>query len=1284
MNLFKRLTVLFIFSFFLKVGIGQTTYYVSTFSALNTTISSAASGDIIEIQNDLTTTSPASGYSALTISKTLTINGNGYTITVPITGVSDAGINNSGSGGTPTASTYRVLNTTGSGVTITINDWKIKGGNIGINGSGGCVLNSADKLVLNNVTISNGRSAYLSSGSLVLGNGGGGMSNSSTGRVYMTNCMIARNSAGYGGGFLNDGGKIFLEKTTFTENRSEFNGGGGGGCETKNSGYLYFNNCTFSNNYSTEYGGAINNYSSTIYVANSTFTGNVVYGSTSRGAAISNRNVEYVLNCIFAYNYYRTSGTVTSPTGFDLDDFGLTTGTNVNCYYSIYHATSNKFNTSTSVGNIQYSGALSGSDNTIFAGGVYTKITDGTGTEIGTAKVYQPLLVNNTSSKTATLQLGSFPNKTANKGVVTGYTFGNGTPSMGYKNTGGTWVNILGTSASSNVVTTDQLGTTRSSTSPTRGSVETEIPTVYMLKAVTATNGYTVGASIYGDVYTSGSQITVTATANTGYKFSYWIDYSTGSTISTSNPYTLTLTSNLTLQPVFVVSSTYTVTYLGNSNTSGTAPTNQTFTTGNSITISGQGNLLRDEYFFDGWNTQPSGAGTNYAAGSIYSTGANLTLYAKWTPYVKYYVKSGSTTALNSTSSWSGYPDGTGGSPSNFNSDKIFILDNTANSTSFSTGGNWSIAGALQIPTGKTLSINDNTVLTISGEIYNSGTIISSGSNAQLKLAGTVAQYLAGNNTLAKFTIDNTNGVGLGGTTNVTNSLTLTNGVLTTGGYLTLKSNASGTAIVNQVTGGSVSGNVTVERYIPARRAYRLLSSSVTTSTSINANWQEGGSSNSGWGTHITGSTSGANGFDQTQTGNSSLYTHDNNNGTWSSVSNTNVNTLTAGNPYRLMVRGDRKVDLSTNTPTPTNTTLRATGTLYTGSKTVTSLSQTTNGFSFIGNPFQAPVDMSVVLSASTNLNTNYYYIWDPKVGTRGAYVTVDVVNNSNNVNGSAADKYLQPWQACFVKTVSNGAASLTFTEASKGSSLTSVFKLLPPLSSLNIQLYQSDSFDLNALPNDGIILHFDPKFSNSIDQYDAQKPTNQDENFALKNLEKLLSIECRNIPEYLDTIPFYFSQIRDKKYVLKFNYTANVGRKTFLIDRFLNIEYPIEVSGLTSYSFEIDAANPSSKDPNRFALVFKEEVLSTTSISKLTSKLTIMPNPVIGKSVVLNYQKGFQSGDKIQILDVSGKLVYSSIIDNNSIDFNIELTDNFSKGLYYLKLISNGMVETVPMIIQD
>ena len=161
------------------------------------------------------------------------------------------------------------------------------------------------------------------------------------------------------------------------------------------------------------------------------------------------------------------------------------------------------------------------------------------------------------------------------------------------------------------------------------------------------------------------------------------------------------------------------------------------------------------------------------------------------------------------------------------------------------------------------------------------------------------------------------------------NKLTVS-GNLINNGTILFKSNATATAMFDVFNGTqSGSGVVTTERYIPAKRAFRFLSPSVTTSTSIKLNWQENAGTTAGLGTHITGTGGATNGFDATSTDNPSMYTFTG--GAWAAVANTNVNVLTAGTPYRLMVRGDRFTDLTTNTPTATVTTLRATGTLHTG-----------------------------------------------------------------------------------------------------------------------------------------------------------------------------------------------------------------------------------------------------------------------------------------------------------------------------------------------------------------
>jgi uncharacterized repeat protein (TIGR02543 family) len=78
----------------------------------------------------------------------------------------------------------------------------------------------------------------------------------------------------------------------------------------------------------------------------------------------------------------------------------------------------------------------------------------------------------------------------------------------------------------------------------------------------------------------------------------------------------------------------YTITYNGNTNTSGNVPTdsNVPYSDGSIVTILGNpGTLAKTGYTFSGWNTQANGSGTSYSQGNTITISDNTILYAKWT-----------------------------------------------------------------------------------------------------------------------------------------------------------------------------------------------------------------------------------------------------------------------------------------------------------------------------------------------------------------------------------------------------------------------------------------------------------------------------------------------------------------------------------------------------------------------------------------------------------------------------------------------------------------------------
>ena len=210
----------------------------------------------------------------------------------------------------------------------------------------------------------------------------------------------------------------------------------------------------------------------------------------------------------------------------------------------------------------------------------------------------------------------------------------------------------------------------------------------------------------------------------------------------------------------------------------------------------------------------------------------------------------------------------------------------------------------ITIQPGATLTVS--ATLQIAGTISNSGTFTAT--NGTIEANGAAAQTIAANtfagNTITNLKISTTSATS-SGALSLTGALSFGNvnsSTFNTSGLLTLKSTATGTARIADITnngintGNSIAGLVTVERYITSagNRAYRLMAPSVTTSSTIRTNWQENGTTPSGYGTHITGSTTGANGFDQTQTGQPSLYNYNAATPAWVAIANTNTLTLNA------------------------------------------------------------------------------------------------------------------------------------------------------------------------------------------------------------------------------------------------------------------------------------------------------------------------------------------------------------------------------------------------------
>lgn len=589
-------------------------------------------------------------------------------------------------------------------------------------------------------------------------------------------------------------------------------------------------------------------------------------------------------------------------------------------------------------------------------------------------------------------------------------------------------------------------------------------------------------------------------------------------------------------------------------------------------------------------------------------------------------------------------------------------------------------SGATSVNSGGTLTVNGEYQMagnmTVNGTINAaSGTLTFNGSSAQsVDLNGATVKNV---NIGSSANVTLSSGLNIQGGTNFGTLTVSSGGTLATGGNLTLKSDADASAVIAQgsSSGSYITGNVRVERFIPATRAYRLLSPSVTTSGSIRANWQENGGTTAGLGTHITGNGGATNGFDATGTNNPSLFTYNvtTATGSWSAVTNTNSNTLTAGTPLRIMVRGDRGVDLTDNAATPSNTILRATGIVGQGDKTFSGLNTNANGFTFIGNPFPCPVDMSAVMLSASNVNTSSYTVWDPNISTRGAYVSVSITNNSN-ASGSLQDKFLQPGQACFIQTASSGTPSFRINESHKAgaSTQTDVFRQIPPFSTLHMTLYQTDSFENKGRALDGLEINFDGEMNTHFDARDSRKVINPDENLSVFVGDQFCSIDSRNLPEANEIIDVRISQMRHKNYTLITNFFSDLGMPAYLLDKHTMQYHALTAEGITRIDFDNDGSSSATAN-QRFALVFEK---TNSVISNKVPGLVLYPNPLSPNNVL----HASASVESWSLYDLSGKQIAEN---SNNNDTQIRLPKDLSAGTYMIQLHQLGQTSSQLISVQ-
>ena len=494
--------------------------------------------------------------------------------------------------------------------------------------------------------------------------------------------------------------------------------------------------------------------------------------------------------------------------------------------------------------------------------------------------------------------------------------------------------------------------------------------------------------------------------------------------------------------------------------------------------------------------------------------------------------------------------------------------------------------------------------LTVIGNVRSNGTM--DATVGSIILGGTVTQILSGAILVKNLTLSNPAGARIGEGNNnkviIRGIYTSTEGVLVTNDNLVLKSDTAGTAMVanGSSNGGYITGQVTVERYIPLHKSWHLLSVPTNSTATIKQSWQEGApdlNSNpvTGYGTQITSNkpTWLSDGFDSYSPGGPSVKTYNTVTNAWIGIDNTNTDDIKSMGGYMIFIRGDRTAS-SFSSPT-TSTTLRTMGELFTGD--LQPITVDAGKFAVIGNPYAAALDMRYI--SKTGLK-DFFYLWDPKLGGDyglGAYQTFSF-NGSDYVitpgRGSYTDSgsvsnFIQSGQAFFVQATFGGG-DIRITENAK---INSPAQISTPggttLPQLRTNLYGIKA-DGSSYMIDGVISNYGNSYSNGVDDMDGMKLSNSVENLSIKTANSLLVVERRHTISTRDTVFLNLANTKAQQYRFEFKTEQldQQGLTGFVEDCYLHTSTALDLTGTTFIDFNI-VNIPASYAPDRFRIVFKQ-----------------------------------------------------------------------------------------------
>ncbi|WP_210521629.1 choice-of-anchor Q domain-containing protein [Hymenobacter terricola] len=624
------------------------------------------------------------------------------------------------------------------------------------------------------------------------------------------------------------------------------------------------------------------------------------------------------------------------------------------------------------------------------------------------------------------------------------------------------------------------------------------------------------------------------------------------------------------------------------------------------------------------------------------------------------------TTDWNTAANWSaGVPTGTVDVAISANSSPYPLI----------TNGNSAVLG-LAIGSGASLTISGGT-LDVRGNLSNSGTFSATGGT--LNLSGTAPQTLGGTGStqLWSLTIANPAGASQNGPVSIRGVLAPASGNLTTSGQaLTLLSDASGTALVNNSGTGSVSGNATVQRYIdPSQNAglgYRHYSAPVAGSTVADL-------ATAGFGPEVSqASAYNASATPGSTTPFPTVFDYDQSRVTLTNsyapfdrgfeVPASLATPLAAGRGYAVNIGAAELVDFVgalNNGDLPVALTRNAAG----------SANDTDAGWQLLGNPYPAPLDYSLVAAADRAGLDAAMYVYASASQYGGSY--------RSYVNG-IGNPVLPVGQGFFVR-VSSGQTSglLTFRNnqrlaTSPGTPFQRTTTDVRPLVQLELRSPGGLTDALFAYAETGATPAFDAP-------YDALKLANTTglNLAAVASTGEALAVDGRPAFTTATVLPLNVAVPAAGTYTLTALALNNLPATLDAVLTDAVTSLTINLRQQPAYSFSVSAPQAATGGTGRFTLRFAARVLATAP-ALTAAEVTLYPNPAHAAFTVLVPAVAGATQVEAVLLNALGQVVrrQSAALPATGARFVVD-AGGLTAGIYTLRLQAGAANLTKRVVLQ-